>query len=154
MELKEIKKYDYSLPKKLTFHYFIDEKKQLQGVYKDYHDNEQLRYVTNHVDGEIQGECIYYYDNGQLRQSYSYMDGKKQGLERRYYDNGMREYVYNYKDGMKHAATYYNIEGDIISGVEYYRKDEEDEIYEDEDEEEEGCCLQESNWERIKGMTK
>ena len=49
----------------------------MQGIYKEYHENGQLVYEVNYIDGKMNGIYKSYHDNGQLACEVNYIDGKK-----------------------------------------------------------------------------
>jgi antitoxin component YwqK of YwqJK toxin-antitoxin module len=49
-------------------HFLVDKNDLVQGEYKEYYHNGQLKSHLFYQDGCLHGECKFYYDNGQLKE--------------------------------------------------------------------------------------
>jgi antitoxin component YwqK of YwqJK toxin-antitoxin module len=96
--------------KELNLINLYNAKGEKHGYWKYYHDNDNLRYKGNYVDGNKHGYWEYYYDNGNLSSKGNYVDGKGHGYWEGYYDNGNLYYKGNYVDGKEHGywEVYYS----------------------------------------------
>lgn len=79
------------------------------GVGKLWHENGQLWYESNYVDGKEHGLCRRWYENGQLYLEINYKEGKLNGLHRAWHPNGQLWIESNYVDGKLRGIyhTYY-----------------------------------------------
>lgn len=55
--------------------YFLNEDCQLEGSYKEYHDNGNVLVDCIYKDGKVEGEAHIYKENGDLFLKYYYQDG-------------------------------------------------------------------------------
>ena len=66
-------------------------------------------------NGELEGFWKYYYKDGQLRNKGNYKDGKKDGLWETYYENGQLKTKGNYKEGIREVPMeYYDEDGKLL----------------------------------------
>ena len=66
-------------------------------------------------NGELEGFWKYYYKDGQLRNKGNYKDGKKDGLWETYYENGQLKTKGNYKDGIREVPMeHYDEDGKLL----------------------------------------
>jgi len=68
----------------------INENNQGHGYWEVYHDNGQLYYKGNYVDGKEHGYWEEYWDNGQLRYKGNYVNGNRGGYWEYYYNGQLR----------------------------------------------------------------
>ena len=103
---------------------------QLEGIAKEYYKNNQLSCEYNFRDGKLDGLCKEYYESGKIKEEYYCKDGKFDGTFKKYYTNGKEKSEYNYKNGkLNGMAKEYRINGDVE--VEYdYKKVNLENIYE------------------------
>ena len=103
---------------------------QLEGIAKEYYKNNQLSCEYNFRDGKLDGLCKEYYESGKIKEEYYCKDGKFEGTYKKYYTNGKEKSEYNYKNGkLNGMAKEYRINGDVE--VEYdYEKINLENIYE------------------------
>ena len=72
---------------------------KLDGLFKEWYENGQLKEEGNYKDGERDGLQRHWYENGQLKYEGNFKDGKGDGLEKLWYENGQLRYEGNIKDG-------------------------------------------------------
>ena len=100
------------------------------GIAKGCVEN-NLKAITNFVDGKIEGECIEYYLNGNISKKFLIKNGEKEGEFIKYHENGNiskksnflngklnGEKIEYYEDGIKLNKSNYvsgKIEGESIS---------------------------------------
>lgn len=103
---------------------------QLEGTAKEYYKNKQLSCEYNFKNGQLDGLCKEYYESGKIKEEYYCKNGKFEGTYKKYYTNGKEKSEYNYKNGRAEGtAKEYRINGDIE--VEYdYKKVNLENIYE------------------------
>ena len=66
-------------------------------------------------NGELEGFWKYYYKDGQLRNKVNYKNGKKDGLWETYYENGQLKTKGNYKEGIREVPMeYYDEDGKLL----------------------------------------
>ena len=66
-------------------------------------------------NGELEGFWKYYYKDGQLRNKGNYKNGKRDGLWETYYENGQLKTKGNYKEGIREVPVeYYNEDGKLL----------------------------------------
>ena len=118
---------------------------KIDGLAKKFHENGALAITINFKDGKKDGTYHEYYDNGQLLNAESYLDGNSVdsvkyfyrngvlksagftsnnyyvGNYNTYYHNGQPEYSYVYNDQGKLNGPYryFDIDGKLMSEVEY-----------------------------------
>ena len=91
---------------------------QLDGISKEYYKNNQLSCEYNFKNGQLDGLCKEYYDSGKIKEEYYCKNGEFEGIYKKYYTNGKEKSEYNYKNGrISGIAKEYRINGDI--DVEY-----------------------------------
>jgi antitoxin component YwqK of YwqJK toxin-antitoxin module len=95
MALKEIKTE--------TEHYFEDESGQIQGEYKLWYSNGQLREHCYYVDGQRHGEFKEWYPSGQIWEHCYYVDDNLHGEYKAWHDNGQLREHYFFVDGKRHG---------------------------------------------------
>ena len=102
---------------------------QLDGISKEYYKNNQLSCEYNFKNGQLDGLCKEYYDSGKIKEEYYCKNGEFEGIYKKYYTNGKEKSEYNYKNGrISGIAKEYRINGDI--DVEYdYKKINLENIY-------------------------
>jgi antitoxin component YwqK of YwqJK toxin-antitoxin module len=76
-----------------------NENYQLHGIQIGYHDNDQIEYKDNYINGHLHGEQIGYYDTGQIRYKENYINGHHHGDQISYYINGEIKYKWYYING-------------------------------------------------------
>ena len=103
---------------------------QLEGIAKEYYKNNQLSCEYNFRDGKLDGLCKEYYESGKIKEEYYCKNGEFEGTYKKYYTNGKEKSEYNYKNGkLEGTAKEYRINGDVE--VEYdYKKVNLENIYE------------------------
>ena len=103
---------------------------QLEGIAKEYYKNDQLSCEYNFRDGKLDGLCKEYYESGKIKEEYYCKNGEFEGTYKKYYTNGKEKSEYNYKNGkLEGTAKEYRINGDVE--VEYdYKKVNLENIYE------------------------
>ena len=69
------------------------------GPYETFHDNGQLSFRGNIVDGEPNGLFEYFHDNGQLRLRGNNVDGETDGLSEYFDENGNLTGTETYRNG-------------------------------------------------------
>ena len=102
---------------------------QLDGISKEYYKNNQLSCEYNFKNGQLDGLCKEYYDSGKIKEEYYCKNGEFEGIYKKYYTNGKEKSEYNYKNGrISGIGKEYRINGDI--DVEYdYKKINLENIY-------------------------
>ena len=102
---------------------------QLDGISKEYYKNNQLSCEYNFKNGQLDGLCKEYYDSGKIKEEYYCKNGEFEGIYKKYYTNGKEKSEYNYKNGrISGIAKEYRINGD--TDVEYdYKKINLENIY-------------------------
>ena len=70
----------------------------LDGLYKIYHENGQLKHEGTYKDDKVDGLVKFYYENGQLKEEGTYKDGKLDGTYKWYHKNGQLKSERTYKD--------------------------------------------------------
>lgn len=103
---------------------------ELDGISKEYYKNNKLSCEYHFKDGKLDGLCKEYYESGKIKEEYYCKDGKFEGTYKKYYTNGKEKSEYNYKNGqLEGTAKEYRINGDVE--VEYdYKKVNLENIYE------------------------
>lgn len=104
---------------------------KLDGLYKSYYENGNLKREENYKDGELDGIAKWYHENGNIGEEKNYKNGKLDGGWKIYYENGnlKREGIVNngkdigivkryYKNGKIYSED--NLETEIIN---YYDED-------------------------------
>jgi antitoxin component YwqK of YwqJK toxin-antitoxin module len=71
-----------------TFDYEI-----VQGVYKEWHANGNLKFVIEYTDGKYNGSYNEYNENGIKRYEGNYVNGLREGIHTSYYTNGQNNLV-------------------------------------------------------------
>jgi antitoxin component YwqK of YwqJK toxin-antitoxin module len=101
----------------------------LDGIYKKYYRNGQLKEESTYSKGKRIGKCVIYYENGQLEYQAVYNDAHKEdGKVIYYFKNGQTEFIYEakngtpygkatrfYKNGEVHETIHYDDNGRVIS---------------------------------------
>ena len=102
---------------------------QLEGIAKEYYKNNQLSCEYNFKNGQLDGLCKEYYESGKIKEEYYCKNGEFEGTYKKYYTNGKEKSEYNYKNGKPEGtAKEYRINGDVE--VEYdYKKVNLENIY-------------------------
>jgi antitoxin component YwqK of YwqJK toxin-antitoxin module len=72
---------------------------QLEGEYKRWYENGQLRGLCFYKDGRIEGESKEWYKTGQLWEHCFFKDWKHEGEYNSWYEDGQSHEHYFYKDG-------------------------------------------------------
>lgn len=85
---------------KIMCEVFVNDDKK-DGIYRLYHENENLHIECNYINNQINGKYISYHDNGNPYIICYYINGKKFG-----------EYISFYKNGSICEKIYYD--NDII----------------------------------------
>lgn len=89
----------------------IDAISVLDGTYKEWHENGNLKKESFYIKGVQEGEVKEYHENGYLLARYSVINEKKEGVYERYHENGevdvLGYYANNEKEG-KWAEKYPN----------------------------------------------
>ena len=83
----------------LTYHKQSDE--PLTGIAVWFHENGELRWKQNFLDGKQEGLGEWRYDNGQLRWTQNWKDGEQNGLWEMFRRNGQLRMTENYKNGLR-----------------------------------------------------
>jgi antitoxin component YwqK of YwqJK toxin-antitoxin module len=61
---------------------------KLNGEYKEWYDNRNLKLESNYVNGELHGKYNEWYDNGKPKVETTYVSGEKHGKYQEWYKNG------------------------------------------------------------------
>ncbi len=69
------------------------------GEFRVNYKDGKKRFVSNYVNGELEGDITMYYPNGQIEKQGKYESDMKQGEWKDFYDNGQVEDVYSYVNG-------------------------------------------------------
>lgn len=108
----------------LTGEGIIDTIGRLQGPWKEFHENGQLKSQGEYLNSKRVGDWVFYYPNGQLEQKGKYdRKGKAQGPWKWYYDDGKlwreENYRNNLQDGMMieyDDSTHVITKGEYLDG--------------------------------------
>ena len=88
---------------------------ELEGFWKYYYKDGQLRNKGNYKDGKKDGLWETYYEDGKLSSNRNYKNGKKDGLWETYYENGQLKTKGNYKDGIREVPMeHYDEDGKLL----------------------------------------
>lgn len=92
----------------------------LNGVVKEYDENENLKSETSYSKGKINGSVKTYYENGNIKNDERYVYGAKAGKSKIYHKNGELKAEIPYKNGKKngYAKVFYE-EGDLRAEILY-----------------------------------
>ena len=71
---------------------------QLDGPYKEWYSNGQLKVRLNYLQNHLNGNYTRWYSNGQIHIKASYMNGTKMGAYLEYYKNGQIKLEYNFNE--------------------------------------------------------
>ena len=88
----------------------------LNGKYREYYENKQLRYEYEFHDGNriLHGEIKYYHENGNIQSIEHYNYTKRDGEQIEYFDNGVVESKENWINGKRDGEfLYYNYNGTL-----------------------------------------
>ena len=97
---------------------------QPDGPYETFHDNGQLSFRGNIVDGEPNGLFEYFHDNGQLEFRGDVVDGKGEGLFETFHENGQLRLRGNNVDGETDGLSEYFDEDGNLTETRMYRNGE------------------------------
>ena len=70
----------------------------LSGIKKQWHENGQLKFDCKKLNGKLNGLLKEWYKNGQLKSETTYILGKPEGIQKAWYENGQQKYVFFNKD--------------------------------------------------------
>lgn len=95
---------------------------KIEGEYKEYYLNKNLKTSAYYVNGLLEGEYLTYYDTSQLKTKELYKKGRKHGLSELYNPEGILLTSTTYYYDKKHGYTYdYRIGTKVEK---YYENDE------------------------------
>jgi antitoxin component YwqK of YwqJK toxin-antitoxin module len=96
-------------------------------IKKEYHENGELSFEGDIINGNKEGTCKWYYENGQLRELSIWHNNLPQGEISMYHSNGQMKTIASFKNGQKDgkATTWYengqfnevlNYKNDLLTG--------------------------------------
>ena len=90
----------------------------LNGEYKEFYDNGEIKSTANYVDGVLEGLSLVYDREGNLSYEIPYIKNKKNGTVKRYYPTGELMGEIKYEHGLKHGMLdAYNKDGTLMAKV-------------------------------------
>ena len=94
----------------------------LNGPYKEWYSNGQLKVETNYINGQLEGTFKKYYSNGNKRVEGRYAENTRVSVYKEYYKNGQLKLSYNYSPIGKFEGkqTRYRMNGFPLSEHTYY----------------------------------
>ncbi len=97
---------------------------KIQGKWKEYFSNGQLKHDRNYIEDKFQGICKEYYKNGQLKWIGKYELGEKTGLHKNWYENGKAKSEIYYINGkIEGLWRQWDQKGALISGINVTEKE-------------------------------
>ena len=78
---------------------------KLNGVFRSYDENGNLRETIGYKDGEEEGFSILYYENGKKKSSENYRRGTLNGKSEDWYENGKIRRQIPYENGQIHGVV-------------------------------------------------
>ena len=94
----------------------------LEGAYKEWYSNGQLKIQASYRDGKLEGTYLQYYSNGQKRVVGRYGDNIRVGVYTEFYKNGQKKLYYNFNPIGKPEGKQirYRMNGFPLSEYTYY----------------------------------
>ncbi|AXT18961.1 hypothetical protein D7030_15005 [Flavobacteriaceae bacterium AU392] len=86
---------------------------QQNGLYKEYHDNGQLKTEGEYLYKKRIGDWKNYYDNGQVSSLYSYTNGKQNKESTAYFKDGSLKYITKKEGNVYITRGYYDDSGKL-----------------------------------------
>jgi len=80
---------------------YYNENGNLQGEFKSYYANGNVKMTARHVDGKFEGNTVQFHYNGQIRVNCSYKNGLLEGANLLYDSTGILVERTMYKDGKR-----------------------------------------------------
>ena len=78
---------------------------KVDGTYKLYFENGNMRYEANIKDDKLEGIVKEYYENGKIMNEGNYIHGKMNGTFKSYFGNGQLDETYLATNGLREGTT-------------------------------------------------
>lgn len=106
--------------KELSFSFFSYSPNIIQGLYKRWYKNGQIKFECNYIDNKAEGIAKYWNEPGQLGFQYTFKQGHANGEEKEWRSNGNPYTVGEfYNDGLNGNWTFFDKNGNLVSQRKY-----------------------------------